>query len=289
MGQPILLYIGTSKAKEIHSGGSVTWEWGSYGAWTKFKSPVTASTKYKPLNLTAKNKVGASKYGGMGGVTVLGSSIPATKPVVRDGVTYNVPVRYYQRGYTKYIKNLPAPLRLQMMKLVYTKDNPYQYRIQLKDKMVVDKTYSSYSDGYEYIYFADYYYNGSTRVQTTGHMMHPREFTVSYSDVHRNLNQATNNQDGRDNKGNFVLSNVRANVVTLNMTWEGLSAEDGADLLDTLNPTKTSSGQYNYLIVQFVNPATGRPVNKTFYASDRQAEQFANGHFRSISVTLTEV
>lgn len=290
MATPVLFYIGTSKVKEIRVGASVTFDWGSYSSWTAFKSPVKSSQKKVKYSKTAKNKAGASKYGGAGGVTKLGTRIPATATRIISGVSRVCDVRYYQRGYTKYTRTAELKKKNKMSKTVYTKDKPYQYRLQYKDKPVTVAAYSKYEDGVDYIYFADHYWSNGEQVATEGQLPHPVRFDVSYSDVMKNFDSsAANNSDNRDNKGTFVLSNVRANVVTLSIEWAGMTKEQGADLLDTLNPSKDSKGKYNYLIVQYMDPATGEAKNKTFYASSRSCEILPNGCYRSISVTLTEV
>lgn len=290
MAKPVLFYIGTSKAKEIRVGASVTFEWGAYGAWTNFKTPPNPTQTKVTYNTTAKNKAGTSAYGGLGGVTRYGTAIPRTAQRIISGVERTCDVRYYVRGYTKYVRTSKLTKQKKMTKQVWTKTKPLQYRLQYKDKPVRVAEYSRYEDGIDYIYFANHYYDGTgAEVPTEGHLPHPVEFEVSYSDVMKNFESSANNSDNRDNKGSFVLSNVRANVVSLNLKWAGLSEEQGAELLDTLNPSKDSKGQYNYLVVQYMDPATGKPKNKTFYASQRSVEPTANGIYKSISVTLTEV
>lgn len=289
MAQAQLTFIATSKVKEIRKGASVTFDWGSYGPWKTFKNPTAASKKKVAYSKKAKNSKGAEKYGGAGGVTVHGSRIPATATKIIDGVSRTVDVRYYVRGYTKYTKTDKLKKDKKMYKTVYTKAKPYQYRLRYKDKAIRDAAYSSYSDGMDYLYFANFYYSGSTLMHRDKHLPHPVEFSVKYSDVRRNFESSANNSDGRDNHGSYVLSNVRANVVTLDLEWQGLKADDGADLLDTLNPSKDSKGKYNYLLVQYRDPAQGKFVNKTFYASSRDVEMYPNGMYKSIQVTLTEV
>lgn len=290
MPETQIYFIGTSKIKEIRVGGSVRFEWGSYGAWTKFKSPLKYSAKKITYNSSTKNKVGSQKYGGAGGVTKLGTYIPATATRTISGVQRVCEVRYYQRGYTIYTRTSALKKLKKMLKTVYTSSKPYQYRLQYKDKPVVDKAYSQYIDGKEYIYFDKYYYNDSgVLTKTPGHILHPQECELTYSDVHKNFESSANNNESRDNVGTYILSNVRANVVTLNLEWKGLAPEDGADLLDTLNPSKDTKGRYNYLTVQYLDPATGKHKNGTFYAGDRKVKKYSNGYFASIAVTLTEV
>lgn len=291
MAQTQLYYIGTSKIKEIRGGGEFTRQWGEYSKWRNFKSPVPSSSKKVKYDKNAKNKAGASGYGGVGGVTRLGSHIPSEATRVIFGVEVpHCEVRYYVRGYTKYTRTAKLKKDKKMKKAVYTKAHPYQYRLQYKDKPVVDKHYSSYEDGVDYLYFANVYYKDGVKKTRNGHLPHPVTCEVTYSDVRRNFESNANNSDGRDNKGSYVLTNVRSNVITLNLTWAGLSADDGADLIDTLNPTKTSKGtKRNYLTVQFRNPATNSHSTRTFYASDRKVEKYPSGIFKEISVTLTEV
>ena len=288
MAETQLYYIATSKVKEIRKGGEVTrYDWGSYGAWTKFKSPAA----YKKVNVAysakTKNKVGAKNgKARAGGSTVLGTKIPATASRQIDGVSRTVDVRYWQRGYTIYTRTSDLKKKKKMLKTTYSSTKPYQYRLQYKDKPVVDKVYSEYIDGYEYTFFSDVYYaDDGTETATDGHIAHPITCSVTYSDVRRNFDSTANNQDGRDNSGSYVMSNVRANVVTIELEWAGLSDEQGMDLLDTLNPDKT----HPYIIAQFRDPQTGAYRNGTFYASERKTEKYPNGMFKTIEVTLTEV
>lgn len=287
-----LFYIGTSKVKEIRRGGSVTFDWGAFGKWTDFKNPVANSTKKVQYNKNKKNHAGASAYGGVGGVTRLGSTIPATATRVIAGVERTCDVRYYVRGYTRYTRTTALKRDKKMKKTVYTKAKPFQYRLQYKDKPIVTTQYSAYVDGVDYIYFANQYYDAvaGVWVPTNGHLPHPQEVTFNYSDIRKNFDTTqANNSDGRDNKGSYILSNVRANVLTIQLKWAGLTSEAGADLIDTLNPTKDSTGKYNYLTVQYLDPATNLPTNKTCFASDRSIIKYANGAYKEIAVTLTEV
>lgn len=280
-----LFYIGTSKKKDIRHTGEATYHWGSYGKWTKFKSPRAKSSGKVKLDKKAKSKVGKSKYGGAGGVTVLGTRIPATATKTIDGVQTTVQVRYYVRGHTLIKKTATLTKQKKMYKTVYTTAKPYWYRLQYKDKMTYETAYSEYRDGVDYIYFADYYYANGVRMETNGHLPHPKDVQWQYSDVRKNFESNANNSDSRDNKGKYVLSNVRANIVTMTFTWAGLSAEEGTDLLATLNP---SEGR-NYLLLQYRNPATGRITNGTFFADVRTASKYSNGMYKEITVTVTEV
>lgn len=289
MAQTQIFYIGTSKIKEIRTGGSVTFDWGNYGNWTTFKNPTAQSKKKVTYNKTSKNKAGSSALGGNGGVTVNGTVIPATATRTIAGVERTVQVRYYKRGYTKYTRTSALKSQKKMYKTTYTTTHPYQYRLQYKDKPITTASYSQYIDGMDYIYFADHYYNDGEEVTTTGHILHPIECDVTYSDVRRNFESSANNSDGRDNYGSYVLSNVRANVVSLNLKWTGLTEEQGADLLDTLNPSKDTTGKYNYVVVQYRDPATAQILNKTFYAGERKVTKYPSGTIKEISVTLTEV
>lgn len=285
--KPLLLYLATSKKKEIRGGGAVTrFEWGSYLSWTTFKTPYAYSNKKVKYDKTTKNKVGKSKLGGAGGGTHYGTYIPATKQVTIAGVTRTVDVRYYQRGYTKYTRTSALKKEKKMRKQVYTASKPYQYRLQLKDKPIYETEYSEYIDGEDYIFFADFYYIDKERCTREGHLPHPIIQNLTYFDVNRNQDtSAANNSDERDNYGKFVLSKVRANVVMLELEWAGLSLEDGRDLIDTLCPDR----EHPYVIAQYYDPRLGYYRRATFYASERTVEQYSNGVYRSIKVTLTEV
>lgn len=281
-----LFYIGTSKKKEIRMSGEASFNWGSYSKWKAFKSPVAKSSKKVAYDKKSKNKAGASKYGGVGGVTVLGTAIPATAQKMIGGVERTVDVRYYQRGYTIYKRTSSLKNQKKMLKKVYSKDKPYQFRLQYKDKVTYETAYSEYVDGVDYIYFADHYYDDQGQsVSTTGYMAHPCEVSMSYSDVRKNFESNANNNETRDNKGKYVLTNVRPNVMSMTLKWSGLSAADGADLLDTLNP----DGDGKYLIVQYLDPAKRVAVNGTFFADTRNIQKFGNGIYKEITVTLTEV
>ena len=303
MAEIQIYFIGTSKIKEIRVGGSVTFDWGKCGKWTTFKKPVKKSSKKVKYNRKKKNTPGSPKFkkengvpvGGIevpvGGITLLGSKLPHTEIRTIEGVSRVCEVRYNVRGYTRYKRTASLKKKKKMRKYTYTKSSPYQYQLQYKDKPVSNAEYSKYENGMDYIYFSDTYYDDEGRaLPTRGHMQHPKKCDFKYSDVRRNFDTASaNNTDGRDNTGIFVLSNVRSNVVTLSLEWEGLIAEEGRDLLDTLNPTKDEDGEYNYLTVQYLDPASNKVVNGTFYASDRDVQKYSNGNFKNIKVTLTEV
>ena len=158
MAETQIYFIGTSKIKEIRKGGNVTFYWGNYSSWRNFKSPVAASSKKVKYNKKTKNKAGSKKLGGNGGVTKLGTTIPATAQRTISGVERTCDVRYYQRGYTIYTRTSKLKKQNKMLKKTFTSSKPYQYRLQYKDKAVLDKNYSEYVDGVEYIFFADHYY-----------------------------------------------------------------------------------------------------------------------------------
>ena len=290
MAKPRIFYIGTSKIKEVRKGSAIVgYDWGNYGSWTNFKKPVAYKTSKVKYSSSAKNKAGSEKYGGLGGKTVLGTAIPNIASRIIDGVEKpDCEVRYYQRGYTEYEKTATLKKQKKMLKREYTSSKPKQYRLQYRDKPITVASYSEYVDGIDYIYFADHYYLNDEKVEVADHIPHPTEFKVRYSDVRRNLESTADNSE-RDNSGSYVFTNVRANIVTLEITWDGLPPEQAADLLDTLNPSKDTTGKYNYLQVQYLDPAQNKVVNKTFFASDRACEAISNGWLRSISVTLTEV
>lgn len=290
MAETQLYFIGTSKIKEIRKGGEVTFQWGSYSSWKKFKSPAASSSKKVKYNKSTKNKVGKQKLGGNGGVTKLGTSIPATATRIISGVERVCEVRFYQRGYTIYTRTSALKKIKKMLKKTYTASNPYQYRLQYKDKAVVNKTYSEYVDGKEYVFFSDHYYDDKgNKITTNGHLPHPITCDMTYSDVRKNFESSANNSESRDNSGSYILSNVRANIVTMELVWAGLTKEEGEDLLDTLNPSKNSKGKYEYLTVQYLDHASGKYKNGTFFADARSVSKYPSGYFKEISVTLTEV
>lgn len=287
MAEIQLYYIGTSKIKEIRQGGSVTFDWGSYDVWTNFAAPIKSSTVAVKYNKTTKDAVGGASLVGNGGVTYAGTAIPAQVERLIDGVERMCDVRFYKRPFTQYTRTAALKKKKKMSRTIYS---AYQYLLQYKDKPIVNKDYSTYADGVEYIYFADHYFDDEgTEQSTPGHILHPIECSLTYSDIRRNFNSEANNSDNRDNTGTYVLTNVRPNVVTLTFKWQGLSAEDGADLLDTLNPSQDTNGQYNYLIVQYKDPATGEAKTGTFFAGERSVNKYFDGSFKDISVTLTEV
>lgn len=288
MAQTQLFYIGTSKKTEIRMDGQITYNWGSYGSWTKFKSPTKKSAKNVAYNKSTKNKAGASKYKGVGdNATHWGTRIPATATKTIGGVETTVQVRYYVRGYTIYTRTSALKKKKKMLKTIYDNANhPYQYRLQYKDKATYEKAYSQYVDGTQYIYFSDNYYDDTgASIATSGHLPHPSDISFSYSDVRKNFESSANNSESRDNKGKYVLSNVRANIMTMQLTWTGLTSEQGTDLLAVLNP---DSGK-NYLIVQYLDPELNTYKNGTFYASERNVTKYPNGLYKEVTVTLTEV
>ncbi len=287
MAESMLFYIGTSKVKEVRKGGEVTQlSWGAKSKWLKFSRPDTSK---KQIKYQKKKKNGYSKASSWaaGGVTRYGTAIPATAQRTVAGVERTCDVRYRMRKYTKYTRTAKQKKNKKCTRTIYTY---YVYQLQYKDKLTVETEYSEYRDGIDYIYFTDHYYDDQGQaIPTTGHMDHPNSVSLVYADVRKNFEANANNNDARDNMGTYILANVRANVVTLNLTWQGLSADDGTDLLDTLNPARDTSGEYPYLVVQYYDPATGEAKNGTFFAGDRTVEKYPNGSFKEISVQLTEV
>lgn len=278
-----LFYIGTSKVKEIRQGGQVTYTWGATSGWSSFKSPGTSKKEIK-YKKSYKNGADSKPTGWYaGGQTRYGTWIPATAQRTVGGVERTCAVRFRMRKYYKYTRTSKQKKKGKCTKATQTYG---QYQLQYADKAIVTAEYSTYTNGMDYIFFADHYYDASGNVvQTTGHLPHPVDVTMTYSDVRRNFNSEANNNDSRDNSGTFVLSNVRANVMTISLKWAGLQPEEGRDLIDSLNPQK----EYPYLTVQYLDPATGKYKNGTFYTSERVSSKYANGIFKEISVTLTEV
>lgn len=286
-----LFYMGTSKILEIRKGGPVTFEWGSYGPWTKLKKPVASKTKSVKYSKSKKNKEGRPSGFKAGGVKVCDTSIPATAQRTIDGVERTCAVQYQVRGYTIYSRTAALKKKRKMKCVIYTREKPYQYRLQYEDKANPVKEYSTYVDSEAIFFFADHYFDGSgNRANAPSHLPHPCECSLTYSDVRRNFESSANNSDGRDNSGSYVLSNVRANVVTLTLKWAGVTAEEGEAILQILNPSKNTKGEYNYITVQYRDPATGKPKNGTFFASnERSIVKYPNGVFKEISVSLMEV
>lgn len=291
MAEVQLFFIGTSKKKEIRSGGSITWQWNAsdVGKWTKLKTPAAYSQKKvkydKKASATPGQETGWTATPA-GGVTIRGTFIPHTATRYVDGVSVTVEVRYKVRGYTIYQKTAALKSQKKMLRKVYTKAKPYQYKLQYKSKKEVEAAYSQYVDGTDYLYFADHYYDDSGVEQTReAWLPHPSDIGFSFADVRRNFESNANNSESRDNKGKYVMQNVRANVLTIDLVWTGLSADQGRDLVDSLNPDK----DHPYLVVQYLDPITGKAKNGTFYADKRDVTKYANGVFKEIKVTLTEV
>lgn len=291
MVEPILLYIGTSKNKEIRGSGVRTLHWSGKSKWVKLKKPVAKKNLKVAYDKKSKDKPGTKTYWGLGdNGTHWGTKFPRTAQRTIEGVVETVDVRVYVKGATIFQRTsaLKALRPSKMRKLVYTgKNNSYYYQLQYKDKPTYQTVYSRFVDGTSYINFWDYYVDDSGAViPTDGHLMHPQVCSITYFDVNKNFDtSASNNNDGRDKKGTLVMTKVRCNLVELELEWAGLSAEDGDDLLDTLNPTKG----HPYLVVQYVDPATGKAKNCTCTASDRAVEKYSNGYYKKIAVTLTEV
>lgn len=280
-----LFYIGTSKIKEIREGGQVTYTWNGVSGWNTFKNPGKSKKqiKYKSAYKSGDDKDGNATGWRAGGVKIYDTWIPATAQRTVGGVERTCAVRFRMKRSFKYTRTKKQKKAKKCTKTTLTYN---KYQLQYADKAVVTTEYSTYENGIDYIFFADHYYDASGNVvQTTGHLPHPIDATMTYSDVRRNFNSEANNNDSRDNSGTFVLSNVRTNVMTIALKWAGLQPEEGRDLIDSLNPQK----EYPYLTVQYLDPATGKFKNGTFYTSERVSSKYANGIFKEISVTLTEV
>lgn len=305
MAETELYYIAGSGVKEIRKGGEIIgWDWGSPGGWTKLKSPVKAS--YKKIKYNKKNKTWAASKGKASGWkdakdnTVAGTKMPSSATRTVNGVERTVAVQYQVKEHVIYGKKKSSgkgkKKKYYQYKTTYTTAKPYYYRLRYKEKPVVDGNYSTYrdTDGKYYAYFSDTYYDGSIAKKSPSRMRHPTKFNVTYSEVRKNLNSSANNSDSRDNSGNYVFTNVRSNIVSLELEWTGLKPQEGQELMGVLNRTQSSTDNKNtitnnYIIAQYLDPQTGKPKNGTFYASDRKVEKYPNGMYKTVSVTLTEV
>lgn len=302
MAKTQLYFIGASKAKEIRSGGEIIdWSWNNVGDWTSVKSPTKASAKKVKYSKNNKSKAWTSQSAWRaGGVQIPGCSttVPATESRTIDGVTRTVDVRYRVRGRTEYGKKSGT----KQNKITYDNNkHPYYYQKQYRDKPIVSDEYSTYSelDDKRYIYFAALYYDDTdeTWKDSPTRLPHPQSYKLTFSDVNKNLDSSANNSSNRDNSGSYVYTNVRANIRTIELEWEGLSEDQGASLLNVLNATNSYEAETNngmqltntYLLVEFWNPQTSAPEIGTFYPSDRAVEYYSQGAFSKISITLTEV
>lgn len=286
MAETQIYAIGTSSAVNIASGGETTYKWGTYSPWFNFKKPVAASTKKMKLDSKKLKKAtkGASKLVGLGeDKTVYGTKIPKTAQAIIDGAEHTVRVRYQQRGYTIY-KKID---KKHMKKMVYTKDKPYQYRLQYENKKDETTKYSEYKDDVRYIFFDNHYYDDDleTEIDTVEHLPHPQTCDFSYYDVVRNLDTSTSiASDGRDNKGSYALSFVRPNVVSLDLKWEGVTEEQGMEIIGTLNPTTKEK----YIRIQYLDPATTKVKNGIFVVGERTIKKYPNGAFKEIACKVVE-
>lgn len=296
MAEAQILYMGTSKVLEIRKGGEAEMTWDGLGKWTNLKTPgkgTTKKVKYSKKTKSGYHKSGTSGWSAGDGKEHWGTKMPKTATRTVNGVERTCDVRYRVRGWKKYQKTAALKKENKMKRTSYTKEQPYQYQLQYKDKVVPDTTYSEYKDVEVVFFFADHYYDDAGEmVYTTDHIRHPSGCNMSYSDVRRNLDTSNSiASDGRDNSGSYVLSNVRANVLTLELTWTGVEEEKGETILQILNPSKNSKNKYeNYITVQYLDPATGTAKNSTFYADGaRNVSKYPDGTFKEISATLVEV
>ena len=303
MAETQIFYIGGSGVSEVRKGGAVTsWAWGAQTAWTKLKKPVRASAKKVKYSKSAKG----GKRGTAGkwkqsktNVEIAGTTIPATAVRQIDGVERTVEVRYCLAGTVTYSK--PKSLRKGKKKKMYkyTYNNttkPYFYKLQYRDKPITTTTYTTYDEveGRTYAYFGDVFYSGEAATPSPSKIHHPTKVAVTYAEIRKNLESTANNNDSRDNSGKYVFTNVRSNVVTIELEWSGLPEEEGLELLEVLNKTKSlkTNGmdlQNNYLVAQYLDPQTGKAKNGVFFPSDRKVEKNHSGGYETISVTLTEV
>lgn len=295
MAEQQLFYLATNRYSYITASKAVQkWDWGAKTAWKKVGNPVADSKKKVKYNTTSKNHAGAvSGWSAGDGASHFGTVMPRTAQRTVGGVTYTVDCRYRVRGYYLFSRTAALKALLKMLKTSYTKAKPYQYQIQYKDKMAVyDTEYSELKDSTLIIYFGDVYYDqdGQPVQREEKGIPHPQTFEVTYSDVRKNVNtQNANNSESRDNKGNYILSNVRANVASISLAWNGLTPDEGAHVLGVLNPDLSNGNNRPYINAQYLDPESGSVVNKTFFASDRKVVKYPSGLFKEISVTLTEV
>lgn len=310
-----LYYIGASGIPEIIGQAAITgWGRGTVDSWARV-SGVTSPTGKK---VTYKKSASAynSKYPRSGersgGAYVTGSNskvwIPATATKTVEGIERTVTVKYEVRGGYTYKRTKALKKKKKMLRYEYTYAKPYQYRKVYYDKPKKETNYITVEGSKFYAYFADIYYpnwsdDGGTitigdSAATPNHLPHPSSVSVTYSDVNKNLNaDNANNSSSRDNSGTYVFTMVRANLCTMELTWTGLSSNEGMELMAVLNSNESYKAQAgttvkthnNYLTVQYLDPVTNQPMTKVFYPSDRKIEKYGNGVYKTISVTLTEV
>lgn len=301
-----LYFIGASGVQEIRKGGTITgWEWGSYGDWKSCAKPVAAKTKkvkYKSSAKSSNRGTASSWKQSTKQVTVGGSTINPTATRTIDGVERTVEVRYRTAGRTTYSKPASLKKKKKMYKYTYTQAKPYYYQLQYRDTPKTETNYSVYqpTENKTYVYFADTFFTADTKNELTvsntspKKMLHPTTVNITYSDVRKNLESSANNNDSRDNSGSYVFTNVRSNIVTIELEWTGLDTDAGQELVTVLNQTqaiKTNGMNLEnmYLVAQYLDPQTGSIKNGTFYPSDRKVTKYGNGVYKSVSVTLTEV
>lgn len=295
MAESQLFYLATNRYSFISSQkASLVNDWSDPTEWQNVKSPSAASTTTITYNTTSQNVPGAAGSWLDGdGKAHFGTVVPAPKVVTRDGVDYTITTQYQVRGYTVYSRTTALTKKKKMQQKVYNNTTkPLQIRMRSNDKFAqVIQEYSTLEGSVMTVFFADHYKDDDGQIASRDTWLpHPNVFELSYGDVRKNMDtQNANNSDNRDNKGSYILSNVRANVVTLNMSWQGLTADEGKQLLAVLNPDLSNGNNRPYINAQFLSPEAGVPVNKTFFAGDRKVLKYPNGTFKEISVTLTEV
>lgn len=311
--KPQLYWIGVNAYSYItNEQGEKKLTWGKKTSWKTFKRTTPSSTKKVFYNLTSKTKNGNATGWRYNGLSAHGSVIPSTAQRTINGVTRTVKVRYRLRGKTVYIR--PKEMTIGkigrkyghiMTKKVYSvnKGHPYQYQIQYQDKEVYyPNTVTKTVTGLTVLHFADHYWakktiNGkkqTVKVKVNNHLPHPVEYDLSYIDIRKNVNtDNANNGDGRDNSGTYIARNVRPNVCVINAVWQGLTIDQGKQLLSVLNPnvtTKTGNElERPYLSIQYRDPATNRALTKVFIVSDRNVQFFPNGRLAEVAVTFEEV
>lgn len=296
MAEIQLFYIATNKFNYITSeGAKKEWTWGSMDPWKKYKKPVAKSTKKVKYNKKKKSHAGkATKEWLPGdGKTHLGTVIPKTKSHEVNGVTYpNMEIRYKSRGYTKYTRTAALKKKKKMKRTIYTSAKPYQYRIQYKDKQIsYDEEISTFINEELHVFFADHYYKaGGIPVQTGGHIAHPVDYKMEYKDIRKNMDMsAANNNETRDNKGAYILQNVRANVRVITCKWAGLNPNECAQLLAVLNPDLDTSADKPYITIQFLDYEKNAVQNSVFFAGDRSVTKYKDGTIKEISCKFEEV
>lgn len=299
-----LKYISVNTALVIESTQKqlTGYAYGTYGAWTTTANPTANKTTYK-VKYSSKNTTTSGTPSSLSAqltqnVTINGTTIKYRNTrTVGDVTMTDVPCKYRTKSKIVYGSKYKSGGTYYQNKTVYK--NYYVQRYYRDKPVYTDVLKTEVQDDQTTAFFDSYYYDMSTtpwtRVDRSNPFLpHPTTFNLSYEDLDANLS-GVQDYNGRNTSGTYVKQNLRSNIRTIEMEWQGISQEDARQLVPVLSPSHSAYKKGllkkgdQFVNIQFYDAYLGAYTTKVFFASARTFEVLPNGYYGKIAVTFTEV